>query len=91
MSIILPNGGMPKGMNKGAYQGRLTCPTCRSGAIRYVENVGPYMKRYRCRKCGLPFLYDMGPSAAMSGNLNRRERNPYAPLGYRFLRKIGVK
>ncbi len=71
---------MPKGMNKAAYQSSLSCPTCTSKAIRRVEAVGPYMTRYRCRKCGLPFLYDIAPE--------RVRKNPYAGLGEKFLRKI---
>lgn len=61
---------MPKGMNKGAYRGELTCPVCDSQAIRFVENYGPHRKRYRCRKCGMPFQYDI------SARLN----HPYAPF-----------
>jgi len=79
-----------KGINKGAYQGTLTCPTCRSKAIRFVEKLGPFIARYRCRKCGLPFQYDIGPSAAMSGDFNRKEGNPYAHLGDKFMRKMKV-
>ena len=79
-----------KGINKAAYQGTLSCPTCRSNAIRYVENLGPYIARYRCRKCGLPFQYDAAPSAFMSGNKNRQERNPYAHLGDKFMRQMKV-
>ena len=79
-----------KGINKTAYQGSLSCPTCRSKAIRYVENLGPYIARYRCRKCGLPFQYDAGPSASMSGDKNRQERNPYAHLGNKFARQMRV-
>ena len=79
-----------KGMNKGAYQGRLTCPACRSKAIRRVEVLGPYMTRYRCRRCGLPFQYDTSPSAYLSGDKNRKERHPYAHLGHKFLRKYNV-
>ena len=62
---------MPKGMNKGAYRGNLNCPVCRSTAIRYIENIGPYRLRYRCRKCGMPFQYEIG-----------RDMNvhPYAPF-----------
>jgi transposase-like protein len=57
--------------NPGAYQGSLSCPVCQSTAIRYVENIGPYRQRYRCRKCGLPFQYETG----------RDLRNhPYAPF-----------
>lgn len=61
-------GIFTKGINKGAYRGTLKCPVCESTAIRYVENVTPYRLRYRCRKCGLPFQYDI------SGSLN----HPYA-------------
>lgn len=60
-----------KGMNPGAYRGELICPACKSQAIRYIENVGPYRLRYRCRKCGLPFQYDIS---------NRSDIHPYAPL-----------
>lgn len=49
-----------KGMNKAAFRGNLHCPVCRSTAIRYVENIGPYRLRYRCRKCGMPFQYEIG-------------------------------
>ena len=49
-----------KGINKAAFQGRLTCPVCQSQAIRFLENLGPTRKRYRCRKCGLPFQYEFG-------------------------------
>ena len=44
--------------NPGAYRGKLTCPVCKSEAIRYVEEVCLGRSRYRCRKCGLPFQYD---------------------------------
>lgn len=53
-------GIFTKGMNKGAFGGSLSCPACSSLAIRFVENVGPYRLRYRCRKCGLPFSYETG-------------------------------
>lgn len=79
-----------KGINKAAYSGRLTCPTCRSSAIRFAENLGPYIARYRCRKCGLPFQYDASPNASLSGDRNRNERNPYAHLGDKFLRRYRV-
>ena len=64
------------GINKGAYQGELTCPfvingvDCESRAIRYVEHVSQYRLRYRCRKCGNTFQYDIS---------NRMDINPYAP------------
>jgi transposase-like protein len=47
-------------ISKAAYSGSLNCPVCRSTAVRFVENVGPYRLRYRCRKCGLPFQYETG-------------------------------
>ena len=53
-------GIFQKGNNPGAYSGTLKCPTCQSGAIRFIENVGPYRLRFRCRKCGLPFQYETG-------------------------------
>ena len=64
-------GIFTKGINKAAYRGSLSCPVCRSTAIRFVENIGPYRLRYRCRKCGLPFQYETG-----------RDHNihPYAPF-----------
>jgi transposase-like protein len=59
-----------RGNHKGAYSGSLSCPVCHSTAIRYVENIGPYRQRYRCRKCGLPFQYETG----------REFAHPYAPF-----------
>ena len=71
------------GINKGAYQGELTCPyvievngerrDCGSKAIRYVEHLGPFRLRYRCRKCGGAFQYDI------SNNPDAQRQNPYAP------------
>ena len=49
-----------RGNSKAAYQGCLNCPVCQSSAIRFVENIGPYRLRYRCRKCGMPFQYETG-------------------------------
>ena len=74
MSIILPKG-MPKGMNKGAYRGRLTCPVCSSESNRRIENIGPFRIRYRCRKCGLTFQYDVSGSANPTEMMNA---HPYA-------------
>ena len=53
-------GIFTKGNHKAAYQGSLNCPVCRSTSIRFVENIGPYRLRYRCRKCGMPFQYETG-------------------------------
>ena len=52
-------GIFTKGINKGAYRGKLTCPACSSEAIRFMENVTPTRLRYRCRKCGQKFQYDI--------------------------------
>ena len=72
MSIFL------KGINPGAYQGKLTCPypnekgeICGSSALRFVENVTPMRLRYRCRKCGKTLQYDIS---------NNPMANPYAPF-----------
>lgn len=64
-------GIFQQGKSKHAYQGELTCPfgNCGSKAIRFLENVTPYRLRYRCRKCGLTFQYDIS---------NRMDLNPYA-------------
>jgi len=65
-----------KGISKHAYQGKLTCPFCQSAAQRYVEHVTPTRLRYRCRKCGLKYQYDIS---------NRNDINPYAAYqGSRF-------
>jgi len=53
-------GIFKKGMSRAAFSGKLTCPVCSSAAIRFVENIGPYRLRYRCRKCGMPFQYETG-------------------------------
>lgn len=76
MAIWIPQGST-KNRNPGAFRGRLTCPVCRSEAVRFLETIGPWRLRYRCRKCGLPFQYDT------SGNANPRElmdAHPYAPF-----------
>lgn len=64
-------GIFQKGMNQGAFGGNLSCPVCFSNAIRFVENIGPYRLRYRCRKCGLPFQYETGKDMSI---------HPYAPF-----------
>jgi len=67
-------------LNKGAYQGKLTCPhvyydgeikTCGSTANRYIEHITPTRIRYRCRKCGRPYQYEI--------SANPEGYNPYAP------------
>ena len=72
MVMIIGNPIPTKGMNKGAYRGKLTCPAmgCSSEAVRYVENVTPFRRRYRCRKCGKTFQYEIGADFI----------HPYAPF-----------
>lgn len=53
MSIFTP------GINKLAYRGKLTCPVCESEANRLIEWLTPFRARYRCRKCGLTYQYDI--------------------------------
>ena len=87
-------GIFTKGISKNAYQGELTCPysyyidgevrDSRSKAIRFVEEITPTRLRYRCRKCGGAFQYDIS---------NRRDLNPYAAYSERgklrrYLRKL---
>lgn len=67
------------GINKGAYRGNLNCPVCKSTAIRFLENIGPYRLRYRCRKCGLPFQYETGHDMS---------NHPYAPFKTQQFREI---
>lgn len=62
-------GIFQKGKNPGAYRGKLTCPVCRSEAIKYIEEVAMFRSRYRCRKCGIPFQYDYS---------NNPNAHPYA-------------
>jgi transposase-like protein len=64
-------GIFQKGMNPGAFSGNLSCPVCQSQSIRFIENLGPYRLRYRCRKCGLPFQYETGHDLGT---------HPYAPF-----------
>ncbi len=68
--------------NGAAYSGKLTCPVCHSEAIRFVENLGPYRLRYRCRKCGLPFQYETGRDLGL---------HPYAPFKKNWQGIVGGK
>ncbi len=70
MRIWIPQG-IRRGMNKAAFRGNLNCPVCQSRAIRFIENIGPYRIRYRCRKCGMTFQYETGRDLT---------QHPYAPL-----------
>ena len=71
-------GIFQKNINPGAYRGELTCPVCKSKANRYIGNVGPTRLRYRCRKCGLAYQYD----------ISGRPTHPYAPFKRSKFREI---
>jgi transposase-like protein len=85
MGIWIPQG-RTRGRSKGAFRGDLSCPVCKSQAIRFLENIGPYRLRYRCRKCGLPFQYETGRDMST---------HPYAPFAgkakFRDAMQYGVK
>lgn len=74
-------GIFTSGRSKYAFSGELTCPFCRSTANRYMEHVTPMRLRYRCRKCGLKYQYDIS---------NRSDINPYAAYssGSKFSRDL---
>jgi len=63
-------GIFTKKINPGAYRGELTCPVCRSTANRRLPDVTPTRLRFRCRKCGLAYQYD----------ISNRPTHPYAPF-----------
>lgn len=67
------------GISKAAYRGNLNCPVCQSRAVRFIENIGPYRIRYRCRRCGMPFQYEIGRDMT---------QHPYAPFNKNNFRKI---
>jgi hypothetical protein len=74
MSYINMSGNIhKKGLNPGAFTGKLICPTCQSNSNRFVENIGPTRIRYRCRKCGVTFQYDFS---------GLPDQHPYAPLSH---------
>jgi transposase-like protein len=75
-------GIFQKGKNPGAFSGGLSCPVCQSQAIRFIENLGPYRLRYRCRKCGLPFQYETGRDLGI---------HPYAPFKKKWQKIVDNK
>jgi len=71
-----------KGKNKAAFGTRLTCPAivqspdgkaelCGAEKWSYVENLGPYRIRYKCKVCGRTVQYDYSANPG----------HPYAVLG----------
>jgi transposase-like protein len=59
-----------KDLNKAAFGSQLRCPTCDCPDIKFIENIGPYRLRYRCKRCNLPFQYETG----------RNNLHPYSPF-----------
>lgn len=68
MEIII-NGIPRKSMAKGAFGNKLTCPAlvagidgqpemCGAEAWSFVESIGPYRIRYRCKVCHKTVVYD---------------------------------
>ena len=62
-----------EGKSKLAYRGKLTCPVCKSEANRLIEWLTPFRARYKCRKCGLTYQYDISGAPAPYNH-------PYAPF-----------
>ena len=53
-----------RGKNRAAFSSGLMCPRiagdgiCGGTKFKFVEAVGPYMHRYRCKKCGKTLKYE---------------------------------
>ena len=72
LNIINP---FARGMSRGAFHGEMNCPFCSANAdptttpigfenkgkskFRFVENVGPFIRVYKCKKCNGQFRYDV--------------------------------
>ena len=65
-------------VSRAAFRGSLSCPVCDSQAIRHVEDISQYRRRYRCRKCGMKFQYDFSNTAT----------HPYAAFNKPKFRQI---
>jgi transposase-like protein len=67
--------------------GTLKCPTCDSLEIAKIEHLGPYMTRYRCKKCNLPFRYEY------ANKVMPKNYNPYASFtrGLNFIPRGKLK
>lgn len=90
MDIIIPRAPR-KGLSKAAFRDKLTCPglmkgpapdytpiLCGAEKWEYVEKLGAYRIRYRCKVCGKTIMYDF------SANMN----HPYAVFGKNKWRQI---
>jgi len=80
MPVIIPT--MAKGQNKAAFGTKLTCPglvtglsgkpeMCGASKWTFVEKLGPYRARYRCKVCNKTMQYDFSANA----------EHPYAVFG----------
>jgi transposase-like protein len=67
-----------RGMNIAAFGNGLKCPVCDSSSIKFIENIGPFRLRYRCKKCNTPFQYETG----------RDNLHPYSPFNKPLFNKI---
>ena len=67
-TIILPNM-QRKGMTRGAFGTQLTCPAivtglsakpeiCNASNWQFVERIGMYRIRYRCKACHKTLIYE---------------------------------
>lgn len=65
-------------LNRGAFSGALHCPLCSKHVdstttaigfesdkpkLEFVENIGPFIRVYRCRHCNGRFRYDIARDA----------------------------
>lgn len=61
---------------------KLLCPVCHNPEGKFVETCGPWVRRYRCPKCGLYYRYDTRPAFdPRRVNLSEALHNPYASFG----------
>ena len=82
MDIII-NRPSRRGVSRGAFQGDMHCPFCSRHAdptatligfetekqkIKLIGNIGPFMREYKCMKCGGVWRYD----------INARQEHPYS-------------
>ena len=75
-SIITP--AMAKGQSRQAFRGKLECPNltefgveCGANKWKFVEKLGQFRIRYRCKVCGKTVQYDFANNPG----------HPYAVFG----------
>lgn len=78
MEILL----MPlKGKNPAAFSHKLMCPriagegVCGGTSFKFVEAVGPYMFRYRCKKCGKTLKYEFSNNPDFMNSIYGKNTN----------------